>query len=133
MYKINKIFTFSYGHRLLNDPGKCSRLHGHTGKVKITLGSKTLNESGMVCHFDELKTKIGTWIETELDHTLLLNENDPLAKELSKMGEHLKTFEGNPTAEKIAEMIFYAVKDMGFPITKVKVWESETSNAVFSI
>lgn len=130
MYTITKEFTFSYGHRLYGDKGKCSNIHGHTGRVKIYLASKNLDASGMVMHFDEIKRKMGGWIEENLDHRLILNNNDPILKHLTEAKETFTKFDGNPTAERLAEYIYNNLSSYG-RIFKVEFWESPTSSASF--
>lgn len=131
MFSVSKTFSFCYGHRLMHDEGKCRHLHGHTAKTTIILKSSELDQKGMVVHFDRMKETIGKWIEENLDHTLLLADGDPLTKLLEKNGEKFRTVGENPTAENIAKMIFGAAKSFNLPVTKVEVWESETSKACF--
>ncbi len=129
MYTVSKTFTFSYGHRLLHDAGRCRHLHGHTGRATIVLARDALDANGMVCHFDRLKETIGTWIHDTLDHALLLNAEDPLTLLLRDANERFLPMEGNPTAERIAELIFDQARTFNLPIHAVEVWESETSKA----
>jgi len=129
MYTVSKTFSFSYGHRLLNDEGRCRNLHGHTGRATIVLARDTLDTSGMVCHFDRLKETIGAWIHDHLDHTLLLNKEDPLTTLLAGAGEPFLATEGNPTAERIAELILERARAFELPVHAVDVWESESSKA----
>jgi 6-pyruvoyltetrahydropterin/6-carboxytetrahydropterin synthase len=116
---------------LLGDPGKCKGLHGHTAKAAITIKADGLDELGMVCHFDELKKKIGTWIEENLDHRMLLSKNDPLCDVLKEHDERVVMLEENPTAEYLAKHIFDRCKEDGLSVTKVEVWESPTSKASY--
>ena len=67
--------------------GKCRNLHGHNGKACVTLESDRLDRLGMVVDFVEIKRVIGTWIDNTLDHTLLLQKDDPLVKTLRSAGE----------------------------------------------
>lgn len=131
MYSISKIFTFCYGHRLLKDEGKCGHLHGHTAKTTLVLEGDELDRRGMVFHFDRLKETMGAWIEENLDHTLLLSKDDPVIKALEKTGERFRTMSANPTAENIARMIFDAASELGLPVARVELWESETSKATY--
>jgi 6-pyruvoyltetrahydropterin/6-carboxytetrahydropterin synthase len=131
MYSVSKTFSFCYGHRLLNDKGKCRHLHGHTAKATLTLGGDDLDERGMVLHFDRLKETMGAWIEKNLDHTLLLSKDDPVIDALRKSGERFYEMPTNPTAENMARLLFDVAKKQGLPIVKVEVWESETSRAVY--
>lgn len=132
MYSVSKTFSFCYGHRLLGDPGKCSRLHGHSAKVTITIAEENLDQAGMVCHFNTLKEKIGSWIDSSLDHKMILNKDDPLAKVLKAAGEEFVEVEFNPTAENLARFIYEYAKGKHLSVTEVEVWESETSKGVYS-
>lgn len=133
MYTVSKTFTFCYGHRLLRDEGKCRHLHGHTGRATFTLGSEGLDEKGMVFHFDRLKETIGKWILENLDHTMLLHKDDPIATSLLERGERFREMDSNPTAENVARMLFDEARGFDLPVVKVEVWESETSKATYSI
>ena len=115
----------------MDDPGKCGGLHGHTARAMIVIEADDLDKLGMVCHFDELKEKIGRWIEDNLDHKMLLAEGDPLAKALREHGEKVVTLAGNPTAENIARMVFDETKTAGLPVSQVEIWESPTSKATY--
>lgn len=131
MYTVSKTFSFCYGHRLLDDPGKCGGLHGHTAKATVIIEAEELDKLGMVCHFDQLKEKVGKWIESNLDHKMILAEGDPLSTALREHGENVVTLAGNPTAENIARVIFDETKGAGLPVASVEVWESPTSKATF--
>ncbi|MFH1874964.1 MAG: 6-carboxytetrahydropterin synthase [Pseudomonadota bacterium] len=131
MFTISKAFSFCYGHRLKGDKGKCKNLHGHTAKVVLYLEAAALDENGMVCHFDDLKNSLGKWINDNLDHALLLAQDDPLVPILKPHNEKIYLLEGRPTAENIAKLIHDQAQDMGHTLSKVEVWESETSRAVY--
>ena len=82
VHRVSKEIHFCYGHRLLNYDGKCKNLHGHNGKAVITLEAPALDELGMVIDFGEVKRVVGRWIDTELDHRMLLHRDDPLVADL---------------------------------------------------
>ena len=131
MYKVTKHILFCYGHRLLNYDGKCKHLHGHNGRVEIELTSPKLDHRGMVMDFEEIKVTLKAWIDEALDHKMLLCKDDPLAKVLADLGEPCYLMDGNPTAENIARLIFEYAASKGFAVTEVKLWETETSYAVY--
>jgi 6-pyruvoyltetrahydropterin/6-carboxytetrahydropterin synthase len=131
MYKVTKHILFCYGHRLLNYDGKCKHLHGHNGHVEIELTAASLDRRGMVMDFEEIKTAIKTWIDDALDHKMLLCKDDPLVKVLKELKEPCYLMDHNPTAENIARLIFDHAADKGFPVSEVKLWETETSHAVY--
>ena len=132
MYRVSKSVAFCYGHRLLNYDGKCRHLHGHNARAVITLESDSLDECGMVKDFSEVKRLVWTWLDSEIDHTMLLHEDDPLLPLLQDAGERVKIMTENPTAEAIARKIFEYVAAEGFPVTDVTLWETETSYASYT-
>ena len=132
MYKIVTKIHFSYGHRLLDHPGKCASLHGHNGVVEIELSGSQLDSLGMLIDFAEVKTLINSWIEEHLDHRTILKEDDPLAEVLNKAGEKLFLMDRNPTAENLAWLIFKAAVAQGLPVSAVRFWETPGSMAEYS-
>ena len=132
MYCVSKSVSFCYGHRLLNYQGKCQHLHGHNARAVITLARDSLDERGMVEDFSELKRLVWAWLDSEIDHTLLLHKDDPILPLLQDSGERVMVTEENPTAEVLARMIYEYVAAKGFPVTDVTLWETETSYASYS-
>jgi 6-pyruvoyltetrahydropterin/6-carboxytetrahydropterin synthase len=131
MYKVTKRLTFCYGHRLMDYEGKCRVPHGHNGVVEIELQAEALDRRGMVYDFGEIKDAVKTWLDRELDHRMLLRADDPLAAVLQDMGEPCLLMKENPTAEAIARLIYEFTKGQGFPLTQVRLWETETSYATY--
>ena len=131
MYQVSKSVSFCYGHRLLNYTGKCQHLHGHNARAVITLESKVLDERGMVEDFSEVKRLVWSWLDEEIDHTLLLHRDDPILPVLQSAGERVMVTDENPTAEVIARMIYEFVAGKGYPVTGVTLWETETSHASY--
>lgn len=132
MYTLTQKFTFCFGHRLLGHPGKCRRAHGHTATAEIVLHFDALQDNGMTLDFFEIKSRLGKWIDAELDHQMLLFEGDPLCAALEKQGEPFRKVPFHPTAENIAKAIFDAAYHMALPVHSVTLWESETSAATYS-
>ena len=131
MYQVSKSVSFCYGHRLLNYTGKCQHLHGHNARAVITLESEVLDDRGMVEDFSEVKRLVWSWLDEEIDHTLLLHRDDPVLPLLQSAGERVMATDENPTAEVIARMIYEFVADKGYPVTGVTLWETETSFASY--
>ena len=131
MYRVTRLIHFCYGHRLLDYHGKCRYLHGHNGRVEIELGSEELDRRGMVRDFEEIKQTIQTWIDRELDHTMLLHRKDPVVPVLQQMGERLYLMDENPTAEAIARLIFDYAAAQKLPVTEVRMWETDRSVASY--
>jgi 6-pyruvoyltetrahydropterin/6-carboxytetrahydropterin synthase len=131
VYKVTKAIQFCYGHRLMNYDGKCRHLHGHNGKVEIELETEKLDAIGMVRDFTEVKDVIAVWLDRELDHKMLLRKDDPALPMLQKMNEPVFLFDSNPTAEAIAKLVFEFARSKGFPVSEVRMWESEGSFATY--
>ncbi len=131
MYQVTKVIHFCYGHRLLNYNGPCAHPHGHNGKVEIELSRVQLDERGMVQDFSEIKDRIKKWIDTTLDHRMLLHKDDVMIPFLDQQKEPYYRLDENPTAENIAKLILKYAKAQGFPVTAVRLWETESSFAVY--
>ena len=121
MYQASIQTQFSAAHFLRNYKGKCENLHGHNWKVEVTVSSETLDDTGMVIDFTILKQKTITIIE-HLDHS-----------HLNEISHFTKI---NPSSENIAAYIYNLLKeelkDTPVLLTKVSVWESDTSRASYS-
>jgi len=131
MFQVTREINFCYGHRLLSYNGKCKHLHGHNGKVAITVKSPDLDALGMVLDFSQIKATIAHWIENNLDHRMLLHKSDPLVSILKEQGEPVFVMEENPTAENIARIIFDFSKTCGYDVAQVTLWETESCCATY--
>ena len=129
MYCVTKRLDFCYGHRLLNHDGVCRHLHGHNAMVEIDVTAETLDERDMVVDFSDIKRVVKAWIDRELDHKMILRRDDPLVEVLRAQGEPVYTIESNPTAERLAKLIFDTASDLGFKVSAVRLWETPGSCA----
>lgn len=113
MYSVCKSFSFSAAHRLVPPyEGKCSRTHGHTYRVDVTVSSEVLNSCGMVIDFAEFSA-LRAYVDSRFDHQTV---NDTIAQ---------------PTAENIARHLFDWCRENWTGVRSVRVWESETSWAEY--
>ena len=96
MYTISKEFSFSASHTLEHLPADhpCSRLHGHNYVIIVEFGGTHLNKAGFVIDYRAMQP-IKNYIDCNLDHRHL---ND--------------VFNFNPTAELMAECLFYKFRDL---------------------
>ena len=131
MFQVSKHIDFCYGHRLLNYAGKCRNLHGHNGPAVIVLEGEELDSRGMLMDFSDIKKVVRTWIDEQLDHRMILHENDPARPYLEQLGETLFLLPVNPTAENIAKKIFEFTKSHGFPVVEVSLWETPNAFATY--
>jgi 6-pyruvoyltetrahydropterin/6-carboxytetrahydropterin synthase len=99
--------------------------------AEIEVRTGQLDSRNMVCDFSDIKRVVKGWIDKELDHKMLLRHDDPLVKPLQQLGEPVYLLDSNPTVERIARLIFDHAAQQGFPVVRVKVWETPTSFAEY--
>lgn len=131
MFRVTRVINFCYGHRLLNYDGKCKNLHGHNGRVVITLEASKLDDRGMVLDFTDIKRVVSRWIDERLDHQMILHRDDPAIPALQALGEPMYLLDVNPTAENIARLIYEFARGQGFPVTEVRLWETPNCYATY--
>ncbi len=101
--------SFAAAHRLPHHPGKCSRLHGHTYELEVTVEGKPQESgpaAGMIMDFAELREQVERLIGEELDHKVL-NEVVSFV----------------PTAEALANWVFERLRQAGLPVVRVRLAE----------
>lgn len=120
MYELMIEDTFASAHQLIGYEGPCENIHGHTWKVQVCLKGDKLDKLGMLYDFKQAK-KVLKDILAGFDH-----------KNLNEMECFLKN---NPTAENISRAIYdlYSGKIGDIKVSKVTVWESETTCATYSL
>jgi 6-pyruvoyltetrahydropterin/6-carboxytetrahydropterin synthase len=131
MYIITKEVYFCYGHRLMNHPGKCRNLHGHSVKASISIKRDVLDEQGMVCDFSDVKDCVDGFVNRLLDHNFLLHKDDPIIPALIANNEQFLAIDEHPTAEVLSKMIYRHVKQQGFAIDQVVLWETSSACACY--
>ena len=132
MYSVTKRIEFCYGHRLLDYEGICRHPHGHNAVAEVEIRSDTLDPRNMVVDFNDIKRLVKGWIDRELDHKMILRRDDPLARSLADLGEPVFLLDSNPTAERIAQLLFDIGREHGLPVARVTLWETPTSWATYS-
>lgn len=132
MFLVEREFSISYAHRLLHHDGKCRFLHGHNGKILITLAfEKVDSNTRMAIDFEDIDAKIGMWLDENMDHATLLNVDDPLYNVLFANKHNIYAMAGDPSAENIAQHIYEICKRKQLPILKVKFWETDKCSASY--
>jgi len=131
MHKIVKRLHFCYGHRLMDYEGKCRHPHGHNGVLEIELASDRLDPRGMVIDFREVRDRLVSFIDCELDHRMLLRHDDPLVEALRTIGEQPYIMAENPTAENIARLVYREGTARNLPIVAVRLWETHDAFAEY--
>ena len=129
-----KIFEFAYAHYLPGHEGKCVNLHGHTGRLEVTIsGVKGSVYPGMTVDFYDIKRIIQPIVD-DLNHKFL-NEvlNDKKFSEWTD--KNLAHVEEKgillvvPTAENLIKWIKMRIEQQwpGVELSRIRLWESPTS------
>jgi 6-pyruvoyltetrahydropterin/6-carboxytetrahydropterin synthase len=120
MFELKIVTQFAAAHRLRHFQGKCEQLHGHNWKVEVYLRASQLDSNGLVRDFGEIKAMTHE-VLNGLDHQYL-NELNPFQQE-------------NPSSEHIARYLFdqigRLVNDERARVSRIAVWESDTSCATY--
>jgi 6-pyruvoyltetrahydropterin/6-carboxytetrahydropterin synthase len=121
MFEVSVEQTFAAGHALRNYKGKCENVHGHNYRVRITVQGDQLDSTGLLVDFLDVKGLIGGVVDY-LDHQFI-NDLPPF--------DQL-----NPSAENIAKYFYDRVSgglknEVPVRVAEVKVWETDTSSAVY--
>ena len=121
MFEVSVEQTFAAGHALRNYKGKCENVHGHNYRVRITVQGDQLDPTGLLVDFLDVKSLIGGVVDY-LDHQFI-NDLPPFD-------------ELNPSAETIAKYFYDRVSgglknEVPVRVSEVKVWETDTSSAVY--
>ena len=120
------------GHRLVKDyPHKCKNAHGHEYLAEVEISRRELDGFDFVIDFGEIKEKIKSWIDDNLDHGFLCCGSDTeMIDFLHKTRQKYFVVEDNPTAEVISRMLFKKSNELVGNVTKITVWETPDSYAI---
>tara|TARA_B100000768_G_scaffold95730_1_gene89360 strand:+ start:3769 stop:4119 length:351 start_codon:yes stop_codon:yes gene_type:complete len=112
---IYKDFTFEAAHKLplVSDTHKCSKLHGHSFQVRVSVEGD-LNNLGWVVDYAEIKSICGPIID-RLDHSYL--------NELSGLT--------NPTSENIAVWLWETIKPKLMMLSEIEVKETCNTGCIY--
>lgn len=146
MYHITRRFEFDAGHRIHGHESKCAHLHGHRYVANVSVIAPELDSLGRVVDFSVVKELVGSWIDREWDHNLLLCPNDPLAKiwlnggvregisdvvfnQIFTRVPYIMPEQMNPTAENMARVLMLEADSLlqnssGLRVAKVRLYET---------
>jgi 6-pyruvoyltetrahydropterin/6-carboxytetrahydropterin synthase len=113
--QIRKQFKFEAAHVLPHHDGKCSRLHGHSYRIDVTVEGPLRSDgpaTGMVVDFDQLSTIVRASIIDALDHRYI---NDIIE---------------NPTSENIVVWIWKRLDPQVPGLAELTLWETATACAI---
>jgi len=131
MNTITKEFVVEYAHRLMHHKGACRNIHGHSGRVIITLAAESVDPvTGMIIDFSDLKVAAAEFVD-KYDHALVLNQDDALIASIPSEF-NLIIVPGEPTAENFSAWIYADLKGAGLPVSEVTFYETAKNCASFA-
>jgi 6-pyruvoyltetrahydropterin/6-carboxytetrahydropterin synthase len=134
MYTIRKLFRFEMAHQLSKAfSTACSeQIHGHSYVCEVFFRSDTLDDTGMIIDFGEVKAKIKDYIDS-WDHSLVMPSDMPeeYLNCLKKFNKNLRIVNYNPTAEAMAKDMYLTIKKEIPQISKVRLHETVTGWAEY--
>ncbi len=135
MYKVEKRFTLSIGHRLSKHSGLCKNIHGHNLNILVGVKRERLNLNDMVIDFSDLKDLVNDVLQ-DWDHALLLGADDYKLTALIESDAKVRSFPFDPTAERLGEVLFFRLRDIlkedfNVELEYVTICENENSKATY--
>ncbi|MCL1968435.1 MAG: 6-carboxytetrahydropterin synthase [Bacteroidetes bacterium] len=137
--RLTRVFHFDMAHVLLNYPGKCKNIHGHTYKLEVTVkGAPCIEETspkkGMLIDFSDFKNLINNEIINFWDHALMIHrDTDPiLLSALKNNYEKIIIVPFQPTTENmICELaaIIKKILPSDLQLFSLRLYETENSFA----
>ena len=121
MFEVSVEHTFAAGHALRNYHGKCENVHGHNYRIQVIVRGESLDATGMLADFVELKRVLRAICEP-MDH-VFLNDMAPF-------------IELNPSAENMARYVCERMQSElkqanPVEVAEVKVWETDIQSATY--
>jgi 6-pyruvoyltetrahydropterin/6-carboxytetrahydropterin synthase len=116
---ITKAFEFEACHHLEGYNGDCSRMHGHSYKLEVTVANTTerqLPQSDMVVDFKELSQVVKESVLVDYDHH---NLDELFGEEQRATAENM--------AIDIAARLDEAFEDTTVKVVKIRLYETSTS------
>jgi len=116
MFELKAQMYFAAAHHLLNYDGECENQHGHNWLVEVYVTGDQLDNSNILIDYKVLKKELKNVLDL-LDH-----------KDLNE----LPCFKGiSPSSEMISKFIYQKLKEKVNILSKVSVWETNTSCASY--
>lgn len=139
MYTLKTEQSFDSAHFLHGYVGKCSNIHGHRWRVIVEIQSDKLIEDGekrgMIIDFGDIKKDLKRLVDI-YDHALVIEKDtmrELTLKCLKEDGFKIVEVDFRATAEMFAYHFFNLVKDLGYSVKKVEVFETPTNSATYGV
>lgn len=135
---VTKEIVWDCAHQLVHHTGLCKNVHGHTYKLQATfigeLQEGTHSSEGMIEDFGIIKKVLKEKIADRFDHAWVAKGDEPILPFLKQYNYKVLELGVRTTAEKMAEWIYYELKDQipTAQIYKVRLYETATSYAEYT-
>ena len=139
MFILKNEVQFDTAHYLSGYAGKCSNIHGHRYRMVVELASETLQatgvQRGMVADFGDVKDLLKQ-LADQYDHKLLIEDNEDgraVAAQLAQLPNQFAVVmvPYRPTAEEMSRHIYQQMKQAGYPVYSVELFETPTSSCKY--
>ncbi len=137
MFYLETEASFDAAHFLAGYDGKCANIHGHRWRVVVMLQGENLTQEGtkrgMLVDFGDIKKDLKDEAD-HLDHSLIIEKGSLRQKTLEALleeGFRVLEFEFRPTAEEFARYFYRRLKDRGYPVDQVRVFETPANMAAY--
>jgi 6-pyruvoyltetrahydropterin/6-carboxytetrahydropterin synthase len=137
MYILKVDHSFDSAHFLAGYEGKCSNIHGHRWKVEVEVESETLVSGGqldgMVIDFGDFKNTVRDALDY-YDHALIIEAGTMRTETLNFIeadGFRVIKVPFRPTAENFAAFFYKTIKEMGYSVKRVTVYETPKNSAAY--
>jgi 6-pyruvoyltetrahydropterin/6-carboxytetrahydropterin synthase len=112
-----------FAHRQHRHDGHCALIHGHNWSITLTFACNQPDENGFVIDFGKVKY-LKAWIEENLDHACLFNQDDAEKDALlAQFGHLFKPYiVPNTSCEGLAQHIYKIFNPMVLAETDGRAW-----------
>ncbi len=138
MFMLSTEACFDSAHFLSGYHGKCSNIHGHRWKIIVEIMRSTLDKdgqtAGMVTDFGDLKRDL-KHLADEFDHCLIIERGTLKQNTLDALYDenfNIKEVAFRPTAEEFARYFYFRMKDKGYLVKKLTVYETPNNCAAYT-
>ncbi len=142
MMQVTKEFSFEMAHALEGHDGACSRIHGHSYRLWVTVGGEpepsgdgASPKQGMVVDFGDLKQIVGREILARFDHAFVVRrtaENSALVDAMAAHYRGVCVVGWQPTSENLVNHFAGLLRPAlpaGVTLRAVRLSETATSYA----
>lgn len=138
--RVTKEFSFEMAHALEGHDGACSRIHGHSYRLWVTVegrpeGGTASPKLGMVIDFGELKRLVNEKIIARFDHAFVVRrtaENSSLVDALAAHYQGVRIVDWQPTSENLVThfaQLLHPGLPAGVKLRSLRLSETATSCA----